>query len=89
MYVPYVIYGAPLGLIALFQGSEGGGLNGGFPWLISLHVVFWSIFFIGAFGCKKLPARITVVLYGVVVVLLLLTLGGCARHYQWDNLGIE
>jgi len=47
------------------------------------------MFFVGAFGCKKLPTRITLALYGVVVVLLLLTLGGCARYFQWDHLGIE
>ena len=89
MYVPQVIYTAPLGLIALFQGSQSDAWASGFPVLISLHVVFWSIFFVGAFGCNKLPKRITVALYGVVVVLLLLTLGGCARYFQWDHLGIE
>ena len=91
--VPMVIPMAPMGLIALFQGPKSdaamGSPGGVTHALISLHVLFWSIFFVGSFGCKKLPMRVIVALYGAVVVLLLLTLGGCARYYHWAGQNIN
>ncbi len=47
-----------------------------------IHAVFWSLFFIGAFGCKKLPEKVITGIYACIVILLLLTLGGCAMYYR-------
>ena len=83
--VPYVIVSAPLGLTSLFYPPPHAAaarttLGTAEVWL---HVVFWSLFFVGAFGCKNLPVKFTTAIYACVVILILLTLGGCAMHYQW------
>lgn len=83
--VPVVIGMAPLGLTSLFYppshaASARSSLG---PVEIWLHVIFWSLFFVGTFGSKKLPLRFVTGIYVGVLVLLLLTLGGCALHYRW------
>jgi hypothetical protein len=85
--VPVVIVQAPLSLTSLFHPplyAAAARVTLGPP-EICLHVVFWSLFFCGAFGCKKLPAKAVISIYAFVVILLLLTLARCSQHYQWSN----
>lgn len=86
--VPYVILQAPLGLISLFHPPanpaaarvELGAVG------IWVHIIFWLLFFIGAGFCKKLPTPVTTAIYVTIVVVLLLTLGGCSRYYEFPEI---
>jgi hypothetical protein len=78
--VPSVIGMAPLGLTSWFYGKLHDTPG---PIEIWLHVVFWSLFLVGAFWCKRLPDRIVIVSYACIVILLLVTLAGCEHNYHW------
>jgi len=79
--VPIVIRMAPLGLTALFTHAVPAKSDLGPP-EISIHAIFWLLFFIGAFGCKKLPTSVVSTIYVLIFISLLLTLGGCAEYYN-------
>ena len=81
MCVQAVILAAPMGLTALFSHRVPAGYTLG-PAEISIHAVFWPLFLVGAFGCKKLPTSVAIAIYVLVVVVLLLTLGGCAEYFN-------
>jgi hypothetical protein len=78
---------APLGLTSLFHPPpyEAAARTRIGPAEIWLHVVFWSLFFLGMFGCKKLPVKFATAIYVCILMLLLLTLSGCAMHYRWGD----
>ena len=86
--VPYVILQAPLGLISLFNPPATGAATrvelGALG--IGIHIIFWALFFTGAVYCKKLPAPVLIAIYGIIVALLLLTLAGCSRYYEFPEI---
>ncbi len=83
LFVPAVIQMAPLGLTSLFYTPSPPNYlrNTLGPVEIWLHIIFWTLFFVGCFGSKKLPLKLVAGIYGVVIVMLTLTLRGCALHY--------
>ena len=89
--VPCVIGMAPLGLTSLFlpPPDPAAARSSPGPVEIWLHVVFWSLFFVGAFGCRKLPEKVITGIYVCIVIMLLLTLSGCAMYYHWAGLNIN
>ena len=86
VYVPLVIWMAPLGVTALIHPAAVRGELG--PSEFGLHVLFWSLFFIGAFACKTLPIRVATAIYTVILILLILTISGCSRYYHLAGLKI-
>lgn len=84
--VPYVIWMAPLGFTALFDPPSDGSTR------VSLHeaeyvvhLVFWALFFTGLFGCKKLSLRMLRYIFAGVLLMLVLTMYGCATHYAFKG----
>jgi hypothetical protein len=51
-----------------------------------LHVVFWSLYLIGLFGCKRLNLRLLTIVFLTIPTLLILTMYGCATYYNADTL---
>ncbi len=80
--VPYVILAAPSGLVALFTHPPLASRGNGGPAEIWIHAVFWPLFLFGAFGCRKLPTAVATAIYAIIVIVLLLTLRGCAEYYD-------
>jgi hypothetical protein len=82
--VPYVIMEAPLGLTSLFQrpatlAQVRVSLG---PTELLLHLLFWSLFITGLVGCERLDRRILRTIFAAVVVLIVLTMRGCAIYYS-------
>src|SRR3982751_6886504 len=83
--VPIVLYMAPLGFTSLLwppvpRAAARVALG---PPEIWLHAIFWSLFAVGLFRGKTLPAFVLASMYAIVVVLLLLTMAGCAQYYTF------
>ena len=82
--VPDVIIEAPLGLTSLFQPPANSAhvrVSLG-PAELLLHLIFWSLFITGLVGCERLDKRILRTIFAAVVVLLVLTMRGCAIYYS-------
>lgn len=83
LFVPAVIEAAPLGLTSLFYKPSPPNYLRTTPGLVEiwLHIIFWTLFFVGTIGSKNLPLKVVTGIYVAVIVLLMLTLRGCALHY--------
>jgi hypothetical protein len=82
--VPYVIMEAPLGLTALFYRPATSAqvrVTLG-PAELLLHLIFWSLFITGLTGCTHLERKVLRAVYTVIVILLILTMYGCARYFN-------
>jgi len=88
--VPAVVALAPLGITSLFHPppyaaaarAELGPLEYG------LHILFWSLFIVGAFACKSLPPKVVTAIYTTILIFLILTIAGCSRYYHLAGLKV-
>lgn len=77
-FVPIVISKAPLGiLLCLGQDAFFHPQPVHEAAMVILHGVFWTLLGVGLFFRHKLPERVLWSMWGVVVVMLLLSLSGC------------
>jgi len=86
--VPYVIASAPLGFTSLFwppADPANARVTLG-PGELLLHGIFWTLFVVGLVGCKRLDRRILRGIFTAVVILLVLTMYGCSKYYNFAGL---
>lgn len=85
--VPYVIWMAPLGLTALFAPPENPA--NARVWLgpveYAAHLVFWSLLLTGILGCKVIDRKILRLIFLILVIMIVLTMVGCARYYHMNT----
>ena len=85
--VPYVLMMAPLGLTSLFNpplNSAHARTSLG-PTELMIHLIFWSLFFTGLITCKRLNINLLRIIFSAIIVILILTMYGCARYYHCDT----
>jgi len=76
--VPLVVANAPLGIMTLLGDTGSSGYFGTFSNLV-LHLLFWGLWLAGVFGRTLLDARGLRILWWISVILLTLTVSGCAK----------
>ena len=75
---------SPLGLTTLFHPPAGLNqlrMEPG-PVEYCLHLIFWTLYFIGLIGCKRLNLRLLKIAFVAILTLLILTMYGCATYYN-------
>jgi len=77
LYVPSVVLHAPMGIMSFVDGPESWGYFGTASNLV-LHLLFWGLWLAGVFGRKLLDTRGLRILWWISVILLTLTVSGCA-----------
>ena len=85
--VPYVIMNAPLGITALFHppiNNAAAKVNLG-PAEWGVHLVFWTLFLAGLIGCRSLNPWVVRGIFVIVLLILALTMYGCAKYYHCDT----
>jgi hypothetical protein len=85
--VPYVIWLAPLGLLALFNPPANPAnapihLN---AIGVALHFLFWTLYMVGFLSCRRLNHRLLRLIYAIVLSMLLLTIYGCSKYYRMNT----
>lgn len=85
--VPLVVYYAPLGLLSLFSETFRHDIDQHDSAIIMVHFAFWILFIYGLSGAALPKTRLSGlrVIFGIIVLVLLLTMHGCARYYREPN----
>ena len=85
--VPYVIWMAPLGFTSLFSppvnNANARVVLGTSEYIV--HLVFWTLFLTALIGCKRMGYWLLRAIFLAVVVILVLTMRGCAEYYHMNT----